>query len=61
MDYVMRRRSTCRWHIKNVVVTVTVTVNELHKLQKCSVQILLCLECCWMKHSFSFVKTSTLH
>jgi len=26
MDYVMRRRSTCRRRIRNVVVTVTVTV-----------------------------------
>jgi len=26
MDYVMRRRSTCRRRIRNIVVTVTVTV-----------------------------------
>jgi len=26
MDYVMRRRSTCRQRIRNVVVTVTVTL-----------------------------------
>ena len=28
MDYVMRRRSTCRRRIRNVVVTVTVTVKQ---------------------------------
>jgi len=29
MDYVMRRRSTCRRRIRNVVATVTVTVLQL--------------------------------